>query len=218
MNTAFIYNAYHMSSVSPSPPFEQSEDTLRSQRASDCSMSSALWTLASVAQQEPKLVEKENSTGLSQRCHSGGIPEKDVFPQKLHRVLDLIRDDGHVSVISWLPHGRAIKIHQPKAFAKDIVRPYFSVTKAPSFTRQLYIYGFKRVTSGVDRGAYYHPYFLRAKPELCKLIKREGAKQGAGRRGRKKEVPNSDPNFYNMPPPELAAVPKQHSCRIQPVC
>uniref|UniRef100_A0A7S4HXU0 HSF-type DNA-binding domain-containing protein n=1 Tax=Odontella aurita TaxID=265563 RepID=A0A7S4HXU0_9STRA len=131
---------------------------------------------------------------------SGGISEKDTFPQKLHRALDALEDDGLDSILSWLPHGRAIKVHRPSAFASDAVRPYFGMVKASSFTRQLNIWGFKRVCSGVDKGAYYHSNFLRSRPGLLGGIKREATK-GTGA-GRKKETPGIDPDFYSMPPPE----------------
>lgn len=34
------------------------------------------------------------------------------------------------------------------------------------------MYGFGKVTVGRDSGAYYHPLFLRGRPDICKLIVR----------------------------------------------
>ncbi len=48
----------------------------------------------------------------------GGI--YDPFPIKFHRALDQIRDEGMDSIVSWVSHGRAFKIHKPKVFAATI--------------------------------------------------------------------------------------------------
>mmetsp|Transcript_1628 Transcript_1628/g.2794 ORF Transcript_1628/g.2794 Transcript_1628/m.2794 type:complete len:297 (-) Transcript_1628:188-1078(-) len=72
------------------------------------------------------------------------------------------------------------------------------MVKASSFTRQLNIYGFCRVTCGPDRGSYYHPFFLRGHPELAWKITRQEIK-GTGL-GRKKEMPGCYPDFDAMPP------------------
>lgn len=49
---------------------------------------------------------------------------------------------------------------------------------------------------GPDKGAYYHPFFLRYNPDLCHKIKRFKVK-GTGIRGR--SDPDSEPNFYLYP-------------------
>merc|ERR1719229_71471 len=42
---------------------------------------------------------------------------KFAFPFKLHRLLEDAEKNGHASIISWTPSGRAFKIHKPKEFA-----------------------------------------------------------------------------------------------------
>lgn len=82
-----------------------------------------------------------------------GIPS---FPVKLHEALEMIEQDGHTSAISWQPHGRAFIIGDKDAFMK-IAPAYFpAITKFTSFQRQLNLYGFKRITQGLDKDCYYH--------------------------------------------------------------
>lgn len=69
----------------------------------------------------------------------GGI--YDPFPLKFHRVLDEIRQEGLDSVISWVSHGRAFKIHNPSLFVTDVMPRFFSQSKYTSFQRQLNLYG-----------------------------------------------------------------------------
>eukprot|EP00557_Chaetoceros_sp_GSL56_P007679 CAMPEP_0176503676 /NCGR_PEP_ID=MMETSP0200_2-20121128/15500_1 /TAXON_ID=947934 /ORGANISM="Chaetoceros sp., Strain GSL56" /LENGTH=580 /DNA_ID=CAMNT_0017903003 /DNA_START=68 /DNA_END=1810 /DNA_ORIENTATION=- len=122
--------------------------------------------------------------------NSGGVVKP--FPEKLIEVLD--RTDME-SIITWMPHGRAFVVLQPQQL-RDIVLPrFFKQTKFMSFTRQLNLWGFKRITKGVDSGAYYHELFLRGRPRLAILMKRQKIK-GTGI----KLTPNPDtePDFYKI--------------------
>jgi hypothetical protein len=49
---------------------------------------------------------------------------------------------------------------------------YFRQSKITSFQRQLNLYGFIRITQGLDRGGYYHELFLRHKAFLCGMMVR----------------------------------------------
>ncbi|KAL3764063.1 hypothetical protein ACHAW5_000538 [Stephanodiscus triporus] len=82
----------------------------------------------------------------------GGI--YDPFPIKFHRALDQIRDEGMDSIVSWVSHGRAFKIHKPKVFAATIMPRFFNQSKYTSFQRQLNLYGDEdhRDDDGDDRG------------------------------------------------------------------
>lgn len=176
--------------------------------------SMALWQLHQLClpQQQDGILNSANLQSFS----STGSLDTSVFPQKLHNVLDTIEADGLSSIISWLPHGRAFRVHKPKEFAERVVLPYFGILKSQSVRRQLNVWGFKRVTSGRDRGSYYHKNFLRGKPSLCKLIKRSALK-GTGL-GRKPENSEDIPNFYDMPPldEEAKQVSLQHHNLVQP--
>lgn len=122
--------------------------------------------------------------------NSGGVVRP--FPEKLMEVLD--RGDME-SIITWMPHGRAFIVLNPQQL-RDVVLPrFFKQTKFMSFTRQLNLWGFKRITKGIDCGAYYHALFLRGHGRLAMLMRRQKIK-GTGI----KLTPNPDgePNFYEI--------------------
>lgn len=107
-------------------------------------------------------------------------------------------------------------VHKRRSFVESILPTYFRTSKFASFQRQLNLYGFRRMTTGQDRGGkdnvifsvhstlshlyllfqgYYHDLFLRGRGDLCKLIVRQQVK-GTG--PRKPDAPEKEPNFYEM--------------------
>lgn len=119
------------------------------------------------------------------------------FPQKLYHILQNVQVDGYDSIISWLPHGRAFRIHKQHEFEDIILPRYFSMTKKTSFLRQLNLYGFQRISAGPDKGSYYHESFLRGMMFLTNRIIR---RQINGKRVRVPSNPDAEPNFYAMRP------------------
>ncbi|KAL7475846.1 hypothetical protein ACHAW6_001749 [Cyclotella cf. meneghiniana] len=119
------------------------------------------------------------------------------FPVKLHSMLDAIERDGYAHVVSWQPHGRCFVVHKPKEFVNHIMPKYFKQSKMASFQRQLNLYGFSRLTGGLDKGGYYHELFLRGKVSLAYKINRMRVK-GTG--VRMPTNPDSEPNLYALPP------------------
>jgi len=127
---------------------------------------------------------------------------KENFPSKLHHILS---SSEYSHIISWMPHGRAWRIHNRPLFLETIIPSYFVQTKYESFSRQLNGWGFKRLhQSGNDCGAYYHECFLRGVPRLVELMKRVKSNRG-------KVVPHmeGEPDFYDIDRrfPLLRAVP-----------
>jgi len=118
------------------------------------------------------------------------------FPTKLHVMLSKVEDDGLSQIVSWQPHGRCFLVHKPKEFVTEVMPLYFRQSKLTSFQRQLNLYGFSRITTGRDRGGYYHEFFLRHKLFLCQEMSRIRIK-GTGIKG--KASPETEPNFYLMP-------------------
>jgi hypothetical protein len=79
------------------------------------------------------LLKKEDSVLKS----ADRVQTKLSFPWKLHRLLEDAEKEGNMHIVSWLPDGKAFKIHKPKEFCKTTIAKYFKQTKLESFTRQV---------------------------------------------------------------------------------
>jgi hypothetical protein len=107
---------------------------------------------------------------------------------------------GDGSVVSWQPHGKAFRVHQPEVFARTVMPRYFKQqTKYKSFQRQLHMYGFHRIATGMDTGAYFHSMFIRHKKSMSLLMSCEKIK-GKNKKSRKVIAHHADsyPDFYNL--------------------
>mmetsp|Transcript_28818 Transcript_28818/g.45398 ORF Transcript_28818/g.45398 Transcript_28818/m.45398 type:complete len:601 (+) Transcript_28818:160-1962(+) len=128
------------------------------------------------------------------RKKTGGVSQP--FPDKLMSMLD--RETAtHPDVVTWCPHGRAFVVKKPKVFTAEVMINYFRQSKLTSFQRQLNLYGFRRITQGLDAGAYYHELFLRGRPDLTSKMVRQKVK-GTGHK--QPTDASTEPNFYAMPP------------------
>ena len=58
--------------------------------------------------------------------------------------------------VNWLPHGRSWKICNREIFTEIALPRYFGHKNYASFVRIVNAWGFRRVTSGLDRDSYYH--------------------------------------------------------------
>jgi hypothetical protein len=102
-------------------------------------------------------------------------------------------------IISWMPHGRAWKIHNRELLMTEVVPKYFTMNKYQSFQRQINGWGFKLLyQSGNDKGAYYHEYFIRGMPHLLVLIQRVPPKEKM-KVLKYKSSKDEEPNFYMDP-------------------
>jgi len=126
---------------------------------------------------------------LRKRCSTSS-----TFPIKLQEMLNRVELDGFSEVVSWQPHGRCFVIHKPQEFKKLLPR-YFKLSKIASFQRQLNLYGFQRLTQGLDKGGYYNEFFLRGKTFLAYQIQRVKVK-GTGVRS--KSNPEQEPDLWAM--------------------
>ena len=114
--------------------------------------------------------------------------EKETFPRKVHRMLLEVESNGRQDVCSFVASGTAFRIHKPRAFEEEIMPGYFTTHRVTSFQRQLNTYGFRRHNDGPYRGAYYHPLFLRDRPEWVAGIRGNRRK----RRTRGPRAPGED--------------------------
>merc|ERR1719444_235427 len=117
---------------------------------------------------------------------------QDTFPKKLHTVLS---KKEYEHIITWLPHGRSFIVRDPDALTRLVFPGYFKLKKYNSFIRQLSLWGFKRMTRGIDAKSYYNPLFLRGKPALVSrmtltLIKGTGTKL--------KSNPDEEPDLHSL--------------------
>jgi hypothetical protein len=102
-------------------------------------------------------------------------------------------NDDTQNVVSWQPHGKAFRVHQPDVFARTIMQRYFNQTKYKSFLRQLHLYGFCRIKKGKDMGGYYHRFFIQNEKSMILRMTREKIK-GASVKNHGHEI--NDPDFY----------------------
>ena len=105
--------------------------------------------------------------------------------------------------ICWSDHGRSWKVLKPREFEIRVIPIYFEHTKFSSFVRQANGWGFRRITTGRDRNAYYHPHFLRGLPHLSKQMKRPGIAEKAA----------SDPDHE----PDLAKISEMYPIPLKSV-
>eukprot|EP00977_Amphora_coffeiformis_P025852 scaffold22481_cov115-Amphora_coffeaeformis.AAC.2 len=71
-----------------------------------------------------------------------------TFAEKVH---DILSRPEFESAVSWMPHGRAFKVHVPKSFEVMVCRTYFGHQRYSSFLRDLNKHSFKHISKGQDR-------------------------------------------------------------------
>jgi len=114
------------------------------------------------------------------------------------QLLEVLDRGDLTSIIDWMPHGRAFVVKQPEVFTAQVLSRFFRQTKFMSFIRQLNLWGFKRITSGRDAGAYYNQLFLPMGDVLATRMSRIKVK---GNGIRPLPNPDQEPDFYSCYPP-----------------
>jgi hypothetical protein len=135
--------------------------------------------------------------------HQRDIHQGMHFPWKLHELLEET-NKGHSSVVSWLPGGKAFKVHKKEDFCNELMPAFFSSSKYKTFQRSLNLWGFKSVSRGPDKGACYHQFFVRGKADLCKNMIRVKIK-GRGIAG---VPPSGEPETATNVPQESSLATK----------
>jgi hypothetical protein len=123
------------------------------------------------AQPRPILTPPSSTGAVASSQHNNTL----LFPWKLHEMLVATERAGQDSIVSWVPDGKAFKVHNSAEFVKTVMPCHFKQTKYKSFQRQLNLWGFKRITRAGDasKGAYSHPFFLKGQKLLCKQLCRQ---------------------------------------------
>lgn len=75
------------------------------------------------------------------------------FPVKLYAIL--AQKEFH-DIICWMPHGRSWKVLKPSVFESLVMPLFFEYSNYHSFNRLVNAWSFRRISSGPDRGSYYH--------------------------------------------------------------
>lgn len=75
------------------------------------------------------------------------------FPVKLYAIL--AQKEFH-DIICWMPHGRSWKVLKPTMFESLVMPLFFEYSNYHSFNRLVNAWSFRRISSGPDRGSYYH--------------------------------------------------------------
>jgi HSF-type DNA-binding len=81
--------------------------------------------------------------------------------------MEILSNEDHADIISWLTNGRGFMIYNKKRFSVEVLPKYFKKSKFTSFTRKLNRWNFTRITRGPETGAYYHEFFERGNLRLC---------------------------------------------------
>lgn len=104
--------------------------------------------------------------------HTNKLPCRKGFPQKLYQLLQASSSEGYDHIISWRRNKTSFQVWDQCEFVRTLMGKHFRQTKYKSFQRQLNIYGFQRLPHGEFRGAYFHPYLVSGRPDLCDRIHR----------------------------------------------
>ena len=137
----------------------------------------------------------------------GGPSPSNIFPEKLHDMLEYADEMGYQSMISWANQGTSFVVYDRKKLIQTLLPMFFvGQTKYQSFERQLSLWAFERnvADAPTDGGAtsqqqqqqqrststhqpiwFHHPYFVRgqkgliAKHNLCRESFRQRGSAGS---------------------------------------
>lgn len=168
------------------------------------------------------------SLTLSCLAQDPNLPSSKLpFAWKLYEMLENVHKNGvDTDIVSWVDDGNAFKVHDLKKFVDAIVPTYFKQSKYKSFQRQLYFYGFTRVTSSAKRGqtagSYRHPKFLRGKKTLClSMVPKKNKKRSSNILVAATVVENTkepQQTQQDIPPPSVAeakGIPRRVSVEVE---
>eukprot|EP00429_Kryptoperidinium_foliaceum_P041741 CAMPEP_0176103184 /NCGR_PEP_ID=MMETSP0120_2-20121206/51765_1 /TAXON_ID=160619 /ORGANISM="Kryptoperidinium foliaceum, Strain CCMP 1326" /LENGTH=290 /DNA_ID=CAMNT_0017437263 /DNA_START=74 /DNA_END=946 /DNA_ORIENTATION=- len=95
------------------------------------------------------------------------------FPVKLYNILQEAEKTPYLAdIVSWLPDGKAFKVHKKDEFSKAILPTSFGTNVFKSFQRNLHFWGFSNIRKGPSKGVCSHPNFVRDQPELLSRMRR----------------------------------------------
>jgi len=153
--------------------------------------------MLSLKPSSPSCVGQNETKNHSSSVTSKRLKMQNSFPVQL---MEILSREGYSNIIMWLPHGKSFIVKDKKKFISIVSPCYFQETKFESFLRKLNRWGFVRISTGDEKGAFYQKLFLRDDPLLSFEIHCNNSNK------RKKQVKDKTKinisNFKKRPPVE----------------
>jgi hypothetical protein len=122
---------------------------------------------------------------LAQKLHAKAEKKpKNIF---LHQLYSVLQNERNSHVITWSEDGSYFIVDDLKAFSEEILPSIYNHQNVSSFTRQLNMYGFRKVISPEGTLAYSNPSFKRHNLALIDTIVRMNPRKKR-RESQKEEV------------------------------
>jgi HSF-type DNA-binding len=110
----------------------------------------------------PEEADAEEDSNANQKGSLESSIRVQKFPVKLYAIL--AQKEFH-DIIAWMPHGRSWKVLKPNLFESMVMPLFFEYSNYHSFNRLVNAWSFRRISSGPDRGSYYHEVSLIKRTE-----------------------------------------------------
>ncbi|KAF0990269.1 hypothetical protein HZS_3942 [Henneguya salminicola] len=112
--------------------------------------------------------------------------ENEHIPTFITKLWEILKDSSCNKYICWSDNGKSVIIKDSQGFCKFVLPILYRHKNLSSFIRQLNMHGFHKKPdvsfkslsgSGGSDCEFYHPDFIRNKPELLTRIKRRGVEE-----------------------------------------
>lgn len=88
------------------------------------------------------------------------------FLENLRDILEHAEQDRFTHIVSWMKHGRSFRIYHENEFTQVVYPRLTNGIPLPNVEDILKEYGFIKLSKGREKGAYFHPLFVRDLPIL----------------------------------------------------
>ena len=127
--------------------------------------------------------KQKTNTDLSFNSHSESKEQKTnatSIPLFLLKLVDLLDNSDNKQYVQWSANGKSFIVLNQEGFSKNVLPKYFKHNQLSSFTRQLNLYGFRKILP-LSHGSvqleeqleFRRPFFVRGKVNMLPLIKRK---------------------------------------------
>lgn len=147
---------------------------------------------ASQSDDSSKFVDNGNISSCTDMHTNKKKDDSTHFPQRL---MEMLSNEEHSNIITWLPHGKSFLIIKKSKFITEVLPKYFKETQYASFTRKLTRWGFDRVNRGPETGAFYHRHFQKENILFEKL----SCKSKKSIHSARKDAPVANSGVRNFP-------------------